>query len=237
MTPVADPPDAAVRPRAIFCDAGLTLIHPSGRIMLDELAVQEVAMDPGVTAWDATRALVLAAEARHLPLPSALNGDRKVASTWALLMGLAGPEPVEACLRAMARPDFYTDLDPDASDCLKALQGEGLLLGVVSNSGGTLREDLAAFDLLGHFETVVDSTEAGVEKPAPEIFHTALRQLGEPGSRCWYVGDGLVNDVLASRAAGYAVGILFDRFDCYAHLPGIVRIRSLLDIRGLLPPP
>jgi putative hydrolase of the HAD superfamily len=237
MTSVAKSPDAAIRPRAILFDAGLTLIHASGRILLDELAAQGVETNPSVTAWDATRALVLAAEARHLPLPNALSGDLKVASTWAALMGLAGPEPAESCLRAMARPDFYTDLDPDAPDCLKSLLDEGLRLGVVSNSGGTLREDLAAFDLLGHFEVVVDSTEVGTEKPAPEIFHTALRWLGLPGSRCWYVGDGLVNDVLASRAAGYAAGILFDRFDCYAHLPGIVRIQSLLDIRALLPRP
>lgn len=234
---MADLPDTTARPCAILFDAGLTLIHPSGRIMLDELAAQGVAIGPEHRDRDAVRALALAAEARHLPLPSALDGDRKVASAWAALMGLAGRGPVEACLRAMARPDFYCDLDPDAAECLKALRDEDVRLGVVSNSGGTVRADLAAFDLLQYFEVVVDSTEAGVEKPAPGIFHAALRQLGESGAACWYVGDGLVNDVLAARAAGYAAGILADRFDCYAHLPGMVRVRSLLEIPGLLPPP
>lgn len=235
MIPAAGASAAVTRPQAVLFDAGFTLIHPSGRILLDELAARGVATNAGVTAWDATRALVLAAEARHLPLPSALSGDLKVASMWASLMGLAGPGPVDACLRAMERADFYTDLDPDARDCLEDLLGEGMRLGVVSNSGGTLRDDLATFNLLGHFEVVVDSTEAGVEKPAPQIFHAALRQLGLPGSCCWYVGDGLVNDVLATQAAGFAVSILFDRFACYAHLPGIMRIASLRDIRGMLP--
>ncbi len=226
---------AAARPHAVVFDAGLTLIHASGRVMLDELTARGVAAGPHLTAWDAIRALVLAAEARHLPLPSALSGDRKVASTWAALMGLTGPDPVDACLSAMARPDFYCDLDPDAAECLSALREAGMRLGVVSNSGGTVRQDLAAFDLLGYF--VVDSTEAGVEKPDPAIFRAALHKLGVPEARCWYVGDGLVNDVLGARAAGYGHAVLYDRFDCYAHLPGIARVRSLRELPPLLPPP
>lgn len=237
MTVAAGAVDAAVRPAAIVFDAGLTLIHASGQVMLDELTTRGVAVSGQLTAWDATRALVLAAEARHLPLPSELNGDQRVAAMWAALLGLTGSDPMDAGLSAMARPDFYCDLDPDAADCLSALRGAGVRLGVVSNSAGTVRQDLASFDLLRYFTVVVDSTEAGVEKPNPAIFRVALQRLGVPGSRCWYVGDGLVNDILGAQAAGYGNAVLYDRFDCYAHLPGIARVRNLSELPGLLPVP
>ncbi|MDT7786091.1 MAG: hypothetical protein QOF58_4510 [Pseudonocardiales bacterium] len=223
----------AARPRAILFDAGLTLIHPSGRILVEELERHGVA--PGqVSPEQAVSALVMAAEARHLRLPSRLNGNEKVAVTWATLLGLDAGEATAGFMAATAREDLYRDIDAGALDTVRGLRERGILLGAVSNSEGTLREDLAVFGLLEHFDVVLDSTVVGIEKPEPGIFQLALDELGLRGEECWYVGDGLVNDVLGSQRAGFGAGILYDPFRCFGHLPAVARIEALTDLIRLV---
>ncbi len=53
-----------------------------------------------------------------------------------------------------------------------------------------------------HFEVVVDSKLAGVEKPDPRIFRAALEQLGIEPAAALYVGDVYEVDVVGARAAG-----------------------------------
>ncbi|MFJ4185177.1 HAD family hydrolase [Kitasatospora sp. NPDC089509] len=227
VAPPAAGPVPSRPPRAVLFDAGLTLIHPDGDILVEELTRCEAQPATPVAARRAVTALQLAAEARHLPLPAGLAGDEKVGTLWATLLGTDRERTVRAFHRAAARPDLYRVLDPGARGTLSALQAKDVVLGVVSNSEGTVRDDLDVFGLLPFFRTVVDSTVVGIEKPQPGIFHAALSELGIPGEDCWYVGDGLVNDVLGALGAGFGAGVLLDRFDCYGHLPGILRITCL----------
>jgi HAD superfamily hydrolase (TIGR01549 family) len=221
------------RPRAVLFDVGLTLIHASGTVLLEEMAADGVDI-AGLSSERVTQALILAAEARHVPLPVDRSGTSKVAHQMVHLLGINDPQAAPACLRALGRADIYQDLDHDAVSTLSALSSAHIRLGVISNSAGTVRDDLAAFDLLRFFEVVVDSTEVGAEKPDPLPFRVALEQFGLPGAACWYVGDGLYNDVLGSRAAGYADGVLLDRFSSYRAVPGISRIERLTQLVSLL---
>lgn len=229
MVGVPEPRDAwpSGPPSAVLFDAGMTLIHPSGEVLLEELAAHGVY--PMLDAPTATCALVLAAEARHLPLPADLDGTERVALTWGHLLGLER-SALPACVAAVSRPDLYRDADPDAHATLGALAELGMTLGVVSNSAGTVRSDLADFGMLGYFDVVIDSTVVGVEKPAPGIFWQAVAELDCPADECWHVGDGLVNDVLAARAAGLGAAVLYDRFESFAHLPDIARVTGLFDV-------
>ncbi|MFE2296929.1 HAD family hydrolase [Streptomyces sp. NPDC059445] len=217
-------------PDAVLFDAGLTLIHPSGEVLAEELAA---AGHTGVDPARATTALVLAAEARHLPLPTRTDGTDKVARTFAALLGLDPDAVVPAVLSALSRPDLYRDIDPEAASTLRALSEQGLTLGVISNSEGTVRDELDQAGLLPYLEVVVDSTVVGYEKPDPRIYRHALDLLGIDGERCWYVGDGLVNDVLGALRAGFGHGILYDRFGAYAHLPHIPRLTALSQLPSL----
>jgi len=233
LAPRAEHRLPAARPRAILFDAGLTLIHPSGHILAEELEKHGVPRGQ-VSPELAVSALVMAAEARHLRLPQRLNGDEKVAITWATLLGLDAEIAIAGFMAATAREDLYRDLDPGALDTLRGLRERGILLGAVSNSGGTLREDLAVFGLLEHFDVVLDSTVVGIEKPDPGIFRLALDELGLHGEECWYVGDGLVNDVLGAQRAGFGAGVLYDPFHCFGHLPAVPRISALTDLIRLV---
>ncbi|KAM9800195.1 haloacid dehalogenase-like hydrolase domain-containing protein 3 isoform 1-T1 [Syngnathus typhle] len=99
---------------------------------------------------------------------------------------------------------------PDSKSALESCSSLGLQLGVVSNFDNRLEAILGACGLLSHFNFLVTSEAAGVEKPHAAIFDQALRKCAVPPASIAYVGDHYVNDYLASRSAGMH-GILLDR--------------------------
>ncbi|MEZ0229729.1 MAG: HAD family hydrolase [Planctomycetota bacterium] len=108
-------------------------------------------------------------------------------------------------------------------------------LGVVSNSYGNLRDVLRHEGLLDFFQVVVDSREAGLEKPDARIFHAACDALGVAPARTAHVGDSVPRDVRGARAAGllpiwFAPGAEPDLAD----EPSVVRIRRLDEIEAAL---
>lgn len=220
-------------PRAVLFDVGMTLVHPSGQLMLD-LVRAEVPGHP-VDARDCAAALVAAAEARRLPLPRALSGDEKVGAAWGALLGLDRDTALRVWRRVLLRRDLYRELDPDAVELLTGLRERGIAVAAVSNSDGTVQQLLRRFELDHFFHTVVDSALLGVEKPAPDIFHAACSALDVPPDECWFVGDGPVNDALGARAAGIGTAFLYDRYAVHGRLPGTRRIASLNDLLKKLP--
>ena len=218
-------------PRALLVDVGLTLVHPNGRTMLAEL--QRDLPLALLAPEDMVATLILAAEARHLPYPDG-DGDARVIATWGMLLGLSGDAARRLWRRTIARPDLYDGLDPDAVALLAGLRARGVRVAAVSNSDGTLEAELDRFGLLDSFDVVVDSTAAGLEKPQPGIYAAACAALSLPPAECWFLGDGLVNDVIAPQGAGIALGVLYDRFGLYRHLAGIVRVARLGEVLELV---
>lgn len=218
-------------PRALLVDVGLTLVHPNGRTMLAELR-RDLPLTR-LTPEDMVATLVLAAEARHLPYPAG-DGDARVIATWGMLLGLSGGVARRLWRRTIARPGLYDGLDPDAVALLVGLRARGLLLAAVSNSDGTLEAELDRFGLLESFDAVVDSTAVGLEKPDPGIYAAACAALSLSPAECWFLGDGLVNDVIAPQGAGVALGVLYDRFGLHRHLAGVVRVARLVEVLGLV---
>lgn len=71
-------------------------------------------------------------------------------------------------------------------------------LGVITN-GNACVEHIG----IDHwFEFVISSEAAGHSKPAPQIFHSALRCAGVVPERIVHVGDDPANDVLGAAAIG-----------------------------------
>ena len=224
-------PPVREAPKALLLDVGLTLVHPNGGVMLEEL--RRELPRAGAREEDLVATLVLAAEARHLPFPRG-SGDARVAATWGMLLGLQEGVARRAWQRAVERPDLYDGLDPDAEALLEGLRARGVLIAAVSNSDGTLEAELDRFGLRGAFDAIVDSTLAGVEKPDPRIYLSACAALALSPHDCWFLGDGLVNDVIGPQGVGIELGVLYDRFELYRHLTGIVRVSRLLDVLELV---
>lgn len=139
--------------------------------------------------------------------PRSTDAERMPLFLGAILGGLGVPEPerrrVAGAISAEHRKaNLWSRSAEDAPATLGALRDRGYRLAVVSNADGRVRALLEEAGLSSYFEFVVDSKEAGVEKPDPRIFHEATGRLGLPPSACAYVGDIYEIDVLGARAAG-----------------------------------
>jgi putative hydrolase of the HAD superfamily len=94
-------------------------------------------------------------------------------------------------------------------DALRRLAAAGHRLAIISNSDGTVEEQLRRGQICQVGEglgvpvlAIIDSGVVGVSKPAAEIFHHAIEPLGIAPADCLYVGDTVRYDVTGARAAG-----------------------------------
>jgi putative hydrolase of the HAD superfamily len=88
---------------------------------------------------------------------------------------------------------------------LDALHERGLKTGLVSNAMDPpwiLLLDLEEQEVASRLDAVVFSSEIGVRKPRPEIFHAALQRLGVAPEDALFVGDRLRADVRGARDVG-----------------------------------
>jgi FMN phosphatase YigB (HAD superfamily) len=94
-----------------------------------------------------------------------------------------------------------------AEECLSALKGAGVRLGIVCDVGMTpssaLRENLERHGVLSYFDHMSFSDEVGAYKPSPLIFRHALAGLGvEDPSRAAHIGDLRRTDVAGAKGMG-----------------------------------
>jgi putative hydrolase of the HAD superfamily len=94
---------------------------------------------------------------------------------------------------------------PGAQQTLQALKGQGMALGLLSNTfwAGDIHDaDLARFGLLDLLPTRLYSCETGRLKPHPEAFQMVLTALGVEPNEAVYVGDRLKIDIGPARQVG-----------------------------------
>ena len=107
---------------------------------------------------------------------------------------------------------------PGALELLSALREDGYGVGVISNTVGEpgrfLRPMLHALGFDRYVQSYVFSDEHPWTKPAPEIFHAALRDLGAQPEDAVHVGDGW-SDIEGARRARFRAGILFTGLHSY----------------------
>ena len=129
--------------------------------------------------------------------------------------------PVQAAVDEAYRDMPWTGTAPGAVEALRRLADTGVALGIVSNSNGTVEEQLLTTRIcqVGEGEgvpvvVVLDSFVVGIEKPEPGIFEQALAALGVPAARAVHVGDTGWADVAGARAAGVRPLHLDPHGDC-----------------------
>lgn len=96
---------------------------------------------------------------------------------------------------------------PGREAMLRALAGEGIFLGVVSNkTGELLRREVARLGWSGFFGSVVGAGDAAADKPAREPVQLALMPSGVPaGEEVWFVGDTAIDMECAQNSGCVAV--------------------------------
>lgn len=195
--------------RAIFFDAGNTLIRMNYAAIADQLALlgHQVALE--VVRHAEWRARVrLDDELLARPGASTESGSSRHAYLRLVLEELGLTD--EATARAMRQwreryrvpLGIFDVVDPDSVAALMLARQAGLGTAVISNSNGSAEALLAALGLAPHLDFVVDSFVVGVEKPDARIFRIALARAGLEPSQAVYVGDLYSVDVAGARGAG-----------------------------------
>jgi putative hydrolase of the HAD superfamily len=155
----------------------------------------------------------------------------------AAVLGEALPEAAKVLTQAELTEALLDSLRfvpfPDAATALGSLRSLNVRAAVVSNWDCSLGGLLAGLGLGGLLDAVVTSAEAGVRKPDPRIFETALAAIQCPPERAIYVGDSLDVDVAGGRAAGIR-SLLIDRSPSVSEKGEVERIFSLDNLPALM---
>ncbi len=228
--------------RALFFDAGYTLLFPR---------VEDLAQDLTVQGYPATAEDFSAAERagkqkldewlwpqiRNGQVPRTIDHYYWGQYLGALMVRIRAPEEEQGRLMRRVADGFrdiriWSQVLPETSQVLERLRAEGYFMGVISNSVGTIEEQLGRAGLGQYFNTILDSALVGVEKPHPEIFQMALARAGVKASAAIFVGDTYATDIGGAENAGLR-GVLIDRVGAYprAECP---RITSLLELPPVL---
>lgn len=226
--------------RAIFFDAGETLVypHPSfAELFAEVLRSEGDPVDPAtvqeaLSAYSARFTETVTSDAHRLWSTSAERSRAFWLEIYRGFLGGMGIDDGEGRL-AEALYKRFTDLasyrlHPDALPLIRRLDAAGLTLGVISNFEEWLERLLQTLDVTRFFPVRVISGVEGVEKPDPKIFHIALERAGvEPGESV-YVGDHPYFDIEAAEEVGM-LPVLIDRRGRYPDADGI-RITSLEEL-------
>ncbi len=228
--------------RAIYFDAGNTLLYPR----LDERArdLTEAGFPARVEDFHAAERAAkkkldtwLWPQIRSGEVPRTIDHYYWV-EYLASLMGLIGaPETEHGRLIRLVADGFrnirtWSVVMPDTPGFLASLEEQGYFLGVISNSVGTLEDQLRHLGLRDYFQAIFDSAIVGVEKPHPEIFRLALASAKVAADEAVFVGDTNATDMGGAQLAGWR-GVLIDRVGAYPHA-ACPRITSLPDLEKVL---
>jgi HAD superfamily hydrolase (TIGR01549 family) len=230
------------RIRAIFFDAGNTLLYPRLDERVRELT--EAGFPARVEDFHAAERaakqkldLWLWPQIRKGEVPRTID-HYYWAEYLSLLMGLIGaPETEHARLIRLVADGFrdirtWSVVMPETPPYLASLKAEGYFLGVISNSVGTLAGQLQNTGLRDYFQAIFDSAIVGVEKPHPEIFQMALASAAAAANEAVFVGDTNATDVGGAQLAGLR-GVLIDRVNAYPHAE-CPRITLLPELNSVL---
>jgi putative hydrolase of the HAD superfamily len=125
--------------------------------------------------------------------------------------GVSKPVANRALSRVRAE---YIRLDrwsafPDTEAALDRLRRDGWRQAILSNHCPELPDLVRGLGLWDYFDVVLTSAAIGFEKPHPEAYARALRDLGHP-QVVWMVGDGPEVDIAGALRCGIP-GVLVRR--------------------------
>jgi haloacid dehalogenase superfamily, subfamily IA, variant 1 with third motif having Dx(3-4)D or Dx(3-4)E len=230
-----------VRFKAVFFDAGETLVHPAPSF--PELFAAVVTREGHPRTDDEVRhaSTVItgrfsdAAKANELWTTSPERSARFWGSVYDLMIDALDLPSVNGLRDTLYAA--FTDLSnyalfDDVAPALEQLRSHGVILGIVSNFEPWLDELLGALEVRDAFPVRVISGLEGVEKPDPHIYELAMERAGVSPEESAYVGDNPEFDVDPPAALGM-FPVLIDRRNRHPAHPG-VRLTDLAQLAEAL---
>jgi HAD superfamily hydrolase (TIGR01509 family) len=199
--------------RAVVFDAGHTLLEMDYGALTAQLCSRGHDLDEGRVRGAERRARMRLDVERAAQATRERTGEGRYVRYLVEHLGITD-EAERAAISAWRR-GFNTPIglchraDPQAAAALQRARARGLIVGVISNSNGSVQRALAEAGLVEHLQFVIDSSVVGVAKPDPRIFALGLQAAGTTAAETVYIGDSYFVDVVGARGAGLGA-VLFD---------------------------
>lgn len=124
--------------------------------------------------------------------------------------GVPEPKNYEIIEYAVMEQMQKVTLLNEVRDVLDKLQGQGILMYILSNSiftGNAARKLLDDFGILHYFKKLYSSADYGIRKPDPRFYQIAIDEIlsGNSGIKkedILYVGNDYVTDVAGATSVG-----------------------------------
>ena len=167
------------------------------------------------------------------------RGKLSVADAFARTLQALGIEPKPELVEDIARKDAelmrqYCRLYDDSVPFLTGLRAQGILVALVSNCADTTRSLLEDLGVLPLADAVILSCEVGSVKPSPEIYVSALEELGVAAADAAFVDDQPGFCVGAEAVGVRAIQIARAAPGGQVPGPGFPVARSLSEVAALL---
>jgi HAD superfamily hydrolase (TIGR01509 family) len=215
--------------RFIFFDVGNTLLFPNRARMLAPIAAEK---HPSLQEWQA-----LERRTKQEFDQGLISGKIDHGFWWTFHAHLlnelnAFDEGVrETLVENTQNSANWDQILPGTREALERIR-ERYAIAVISNADGRIDAVLGRCGICDCFASITDSGNVGHEKPHPEIFAAALREMKADPSESLYVGDVYSVDYIGARNAGMDA-VLFDVSGAYRsrELP---RVESLAELESWL---
>jgi len=229
--------------RAVLLDVGGVFLVPRGTLVTEALAAVEVIIENS----DFERAHFRGIATVDLGAGGGDDTLRYLQGYVEALGVLAKDQPraLNALHALWDAPsvDLWSQPIPGSVHGFRKLAEHDLPLGIVSNSDGTVEENLRRQGIcqVGTGDgvqvlVIIDSSVVGVAKPDPLTFAPAIAALGLPAGDVAFVGDSVRYDVVGSESAGL-LPIHFDPYqECRRRHPhhDIRTLNELVELRSVV---
>jgi putative hydrolase of the HAD superfamily len=215
--------------RFIFFDVGNTLLFPNRARMLAPIAAEK---HPSIQEWHALERRTKQEFDRGL-----IGGKIDHGFWWTFHTHLLNElNAFDASVRDTLventqNSDNWDQILPGTREALERIR-ERYAIAVISNADGRIDVVLGRCGICDCFASITDSGNVGHEKPHPEIFAAALREMKADPAESLYVGDVYSVDYIGARNAGMDA-VLFDVSGTYRER-GLPRVESLAELERWL---
>lgn len=167
------------------------------------------------------------------------RGKISVAGSIAQALLACGIEPEPGLVDELTRKDAELLRERvlvfgDTVPFLTGLRANGVRIALVSNCGDTTRQLLDYLGVIPLADSVILSCEVGSMKPAPEIYVSALEDLGVAAADAVMIDDQPSFCVGAEAVGVRAIQIVRPELDGQIPKSAFPVVRSLLDVPPLL---
>jgi HAD superfamily hydrolase (TIGR01549 family) len=123
----------------------------------------------------------------------------------------------------------YLTIEPHLVGLLEKLRPK-IKTAIATNRTDTMNRLLAEFDLNGHFDLIVTSSDVIRPKPHPEALLKILKYFNIGPEHTIYIGDSRVDELAARAAAVPLVAFRNRELSSNYHIDSLKEIEELLNI-------